>query len=79
MSQATFSIASSDYDMAMFEKIKSFIQGQNAEVFIRIKTKETAAEAKKRIDAAIEDVENQMNVVSFSAEEFEELSQKLRL
>ena len=79
MSQATFSIASSDFDMAMFEKIKSFIQGQNAEVFIRIKTKETAAEAKKRIDAAIEDVENQMNVVSFSAEEFEELSQKLRL
>ena len=79
MTQATFSIASSDFDMAMFEKIKSFIQGQNAEVFIRIKTKETAAEAKKRIDAAIEDVENQMNVVSFSAEEFEELSQKLRL
>ena len=78
MSQATFSIASSDFDMAMFEKIKTFMQGQNAEVFIRIKTKETTAEAKKRIDTAIEDVENQMNVVSFSAAEFEELSQKLR-
>ena len=78
MSQATFSIASSDFDMAMFEKIKTFIQGQNAEVFIRIKTKETATEAKKRIDTAIEDVENQVNTVSFSAAEFEELSQKLR-
>ena len=78
MSQATFSIASSDFDMAMFEKIKTFMQGQNAEIFIRIKTKETATEAKKRIDAAIEDVENQMNIVSFSAAEFEELSQKLR-
>ena len=78
MSQATFSIASSDFDMAMFEKIKTFIQGQNAEVFIRIKTKETATEAKKRIDTAIEDVENQVNTVSFSAAEFEELFQKLR-
>ena len=72
MAQATFSIASSDFDMAMFEKIKTFMQGQNAEVFIRIKTKETAAEAKKRIDTAIEDVENQVNTVSFSAAEFEE-------
>ena len=78
MTQATFSIASSDFDMAMFEKIKTFIQGQNAEVFIRIKTKETATEAKKRIDTAIEDVENQVNTVSFSAAEFEELFQKLR-
>jgi hypothetical protein len=78
MSQATFSIPAQDFDFAMFEKIKTFLQDQNAEVFIRIKTKETIQETKYRIDNAITDIEQGSNLVSFSMSEFEQLSKNLR-
>jgi hypothetical protein len=77
MSQATFSIPAADFDFAMFEKIKNFIQGQNADIYIRIKTKETQAETNARIDNAIEETEKGINTVSFSLEEFEALGKKL--
>jgi chaperonin GroEL (HSP60 family) len=77
MSQATFSIPATDFDFAMFEKIKNFIQGQNADIYIRIKTKETQEEANARIDNAIEETEKGINIVSFSLEEFNALGKKL--
>ncbi len=63
MSQATFSITAEDFDIKMFEKIKNYIQGQNAEIFIRIKTQESTLAANQRIESAIEDVENLRNIV----------------
>jgi chaperonin GroEL (HSP60 family) len=68
MSQATFSVSANDFDATMFEKIRAFIQGQNAEIFIRIKTKETPKETKQRIDTAIEEIEQGINTASFSME-----------
>ncbi len=76
--QSTFSIPAADFDATIFEKIKAFLQGQNADVFIRIKTKETQAESNQRIDNALEEVETGMNMVSFSTEEFEALTKSLR-
>ncbi len=76
--QSTFSIPAADFNTALFEKIKAFLHDQNAEVFIRIKTKETQKETNQRIDNAIEEIEKSENLVSFSAEEFDTLTKSLR-
>ncbi len=76
--QSTFSIPAADFNTALFEKIKAFLHEQNADVFIRIKTKETQKEANQRIDDAIEEIEKGENLVSFSVEEFDTLTKSLR-
>ena len=76
--QSTFSIPAADFNTALFEKIKAFLQEQNADVFIRIKTKETQKEMNLRINNAIEEIEKNENLVSFSAEEFDTLTKSLR-
>ncbi len=76
--QYTFSIPAADFNTALFEKIKAFLQEQNADVFIRIKTKETQKEMNLRIDNAIEEIEKSENLVSFSAKEFDTLTKSLR-
>jgi hypothetical protein len=62
--QSTFSIPAADFDTTIFEKIKAFLQGQNADVFIRIKTKETQAESNQRIDNALEELENGIIIIA---------------
>ncbi len=77
MSQATFHISAADFNEAIFDKIKNFIKGQNAEVVIKVKTLETPEQAKARIDQSIYEIENKANLVTFSFEEFVEFSNNI--
>ena len=70
----------------LINTIKKFLASDNnSEIVISISKpadknflkKETSAQAKARIDRAIEDVENKKNLVSFTAKEFETLASAL--
>ena len=62
MVQATFTISGSEFNADIIEKIKNFLNGgsHDFEVFIRVKSKESDAEMRQRIEKAMNDVENEI-------------------
>jgi low affinity Fe/Cu permease len=79
MVKATFTISGSDFNADIFEQIKAFIngKGQNFEVSINVKTKETREEMRERIEKSMEDVEKGINLIHFTGEEYEDLVKNL--
>ncbi len=77
MVQATFNISSNDFDQRLFDKIKSFIEGNDAEIQVRIKRKESRDEMRYRIEQAMEDTVKGENLISFTSEEYEVLVKNL--
>jgi hypothetical protein len=59
-------------------RIKAFLQGdEDAEITISIQTPKRHNDFYKKLDNAIQDVENEHNVVAFSMDEFMNFSDKL--
>jgi uncharacterized protein YbjQ (UPF0145 family) len=79
MVKATFTISGSDFNADIFEQIKAFIngRGQNFEVSINVKTKETREEMRERIEKSMEDVEQGINLIHFTGEEYGNLVKNL--
>jgi hypothetical protein len=63
MVQATFNISSCDFDQILFDKIKSFIEGKDAEIQVRIKSKESKEEMRLRIEKAMDETERGENLI----------------
>lgn len=77
MVQAVFNISSNDFDQQLFDKIKSFIEGNDSDIQVRIKHKESRAEMRKRIEQAMDETLKGENWVSFTGVEYEELVKNL--
>lgn len=79
MVQATFTVSDAEFNAELVERIKSIfaVKGQQFDVVIRVKRKETPQEAKERIGRSIENIENGEQLVTFSGEEFEALVAQL--
>jgi hypothetical protein len=79
MVQATFTVSCSEFNCDLVEKIKFLLkeQGQNFEIFIRVRAKESQEDMKKRIEEAALELEQGDNTVFFSPTEFETFAQKL--
>lgn len=79
MVKATFTISGSDFNADIFEQIKAFIngKGQNFEVSINLKTKETREEMRERIEKSMDDAEKGINQIHFTGEEYENLVKNL--
>jgi hypothetical protein len=77
MVQAVFNISSNDFDQQLFDKIKSFIQGNDSEIQVRIKRKETREEMRQRIEQAMDATIRGENLVSFTGDEYENLVKNL--
>ena len=79
MIQATFTISGSEFDNDIVEKIKNLLKdkGQNFEIFIRVKRKDSDEDMKLRIEAAAAELERNENTVFFSPTEFEAFTQNL--
>lgn len=79
MIQATFTISGSELTAELVEKIKSLYLNEKGdiEITISVKAKETPADAKLRIDRAIENIENRTNMVSFTPQEYDALTHSL--
>ena len=71
MIQATFTVSGSDFNADIFEQIKAFInsKGQDFEVLIKIKPKESPIEMRKRIENAMDDTEKGINLINFTGDE----------
>ncbi|MCC6280367.1 MAG: hypothetical protein IT262_07200 [Saprospiraceae bacterium] len=83
MVQATFTISAEDFNDEIFEKIKTYLKGQQAFVTISIQKepsaspkKETREEYFERLDKSIAELEHGEKMVSFTVEEFEEFVKK---
>lgn len=79
MVQATFTVSGNDFTPDVFEQIKQFINGsgQDVEIFIKVKTKESRELMRQRIEQSAAEMERGENVISFSGEEFENLLETL--
>jgi len=79
MVQATFTVSDTEFNAELVERIKSIfaVKGQQFDVVIRVKRKETPQEAKERIDQSIENIERGEQLVTFYGEEFEALAAQL--
>ncbi len=79
MTQATFSVSGTEFNSELIERIKILLNGniKDFEFQIRIKTKESSQEMRRRIDESIENIEHSTNLVDFSAEEYDELAKKI--
>ena len=77
MVQAVFNISSSDFDQQLFDKIKSFIEGRDSDIQVRIKHKESHAEMRKRIEQSMDETVRGENLISFTGVEYEELVKNL--
>ena len=79
MIQATFTVSGSDFNADVFEQIKAFInsKGQDFEVLIKIKPKESPNEMRKRIENAMDDTEKGINLINFTGDEYDNLVNQL--
>ena len=79
MVQATFTVSGSDFNADVFEQIKAFInsKGQDFEVFIKIKPKESPKEMRQRIENAMDDTEKGINLINFTGDQYDSLIKKL--
>ncbi len=79
MVQATFTVSGSDFNADVFEQIKAFInnKGQDFEVFIKIKPKESSTEMRKRIENAMDDTEKGINLINLTGDDYNSLINQL--
>jgi hypothetical protein len=79
MVQATFTVSDIEFNAELVERIKSVFaaKGEQFEVVIRVKRKETTQEAKERIDRSIENIEKGEPLVAFTPSEFKILVNQL--
>jgi hypothetical protein len=77
MVQAVFNISSNDFDQRLFDKIKSFIEGSDSDIQVRIKHKESREEMRKRIEQAMDETVRGENLISFTGAEYEDLVKNL--
>lgn len=77
MVQAVFNISSNDFDQALFNKIKSFIEGSDSDIQVRIKNKESREEMRKRIEQAMDETVRGEHLISFTGVEYEDLVKNL--
>jgi NAD+--asparagine ADP-ribosyltransferase len=77
--QATFTVAGTEFNTDFLEKIRSLFRGngQNYEIVVRVKEKETQEESNARIERRILEMERGENVVKFTGAEYEQLVQQL--
>jgi divalent metal cation (Fe/Co/Zn/Cd) transporter len=77
--QAIFTITGAELSPTLFEQIKSLFQGEahNFEVVIRVKSKETQEEGRKRLEQRMLEMERDENVVKFTGDEFDTLAKQL--
>jgi hypothetical protein len=77
MVQAVFNISSNDFDQQLFNKIKSFIEGSDSDIQVRIKHKESRQEMRQRIEEAMDETVRGENLISFTGDEYETLVKNL--
>lgn len=79
MVQATFTVSGSDFTAEVFEQIRTFVNGngQDFEVLIKVKTKESREQMRRRIEKAMDDTEKGVNLISFTSDEYDSLIKKL--
>jgi hypothetical protein len=77
--QATFTIAGTEFNADFLEKIRSLFRGngQNYEIVVRVKEKETQEASNARIERRILEMERGENVVKFTGDEFDALAKQL--
>ncbi len=85
MVQAIFTISAEDFDDEIFEKIKTYLKGQQAFVTISIQKEPTSSQKKEtreeyfaRLEKSKSDFENKKDLVSFTLQEFEDFVAKLK-
>lgn len=71
--EATFKIKESEFDYAFFKKLKALFRGQDLEIDVK-----TINLYPKQLNAAIEDVEHNRNLVEFTIEEYDNLVHNLK-
>lgn len=80
--QSTFKIPASEFNTDIFEKIRQIIVSlDNAEITINVrsskkKNKQSRDAYFEQLNNAIDNVENDRNLVSFTMEEFQKLAEK---
>jgi hypothetical protein len=73
----TFKISAAEFNEAVIEKIKMLFNGDDSEVVISVRSKkkgfpkETREEYFSRINRALDNLDNNKGIVSFTVEEFE--------
>lgn len=79
MTQTALNVTGVEFNSDLIERIKFLLNGNitEFEFQILIKSKESQQEMRRRIDESIENIERKANLVEFSPEEYEELTQKL--
>ena len=80
--QSTFKINASEFNTDIFEKIREIVVLlDNAEITINIRSSKKKEEQSReayfeQLNRAIENVENDRNLISFTMEEFQNYTQK---
>ena len=80
--QSTFKINASEFTSDIFEKIRDIVVLlDNAEITINIRSSKKKEEQSREVyfeqlNRAVENVENDRNLISFTMEEFQNLTQK---
>ena len=80
--QSTFKINASEFNTDIFEKIRDIVVLlDNAEITINIRSSKKKEEQSReayfeQLNRAIENVENDRNLISFTMEEFQNFTQK---
>lgn len=80
--QSTFKINASEFNTDIFEKIRDIVVLlDNAEITINIRSSKKKEEQSRetyfeQLNRAVENVENDRNLISFTMEEFQNLTQK---
>ena len=80
--QSTFKINASEFNTDIFEKIRDIVVLlDNAEITINIRSSKKKEEQSReayfeQLNRAIENVENDRNLISFTMEEFQNYTQK---
>jgi hypothetical protein len=80
--QSTFKIPASEFNTDIFEKIRQIIVSlDNAEIIINVrpskkKEKQSHEAYFEQLNKAVDNIENNRNLVSFSIEEFEKFSKQ---
>jgi hypothetical protein len=66
--QSTFTLSGTEFNSEFLEKIRSLFRGngQNYEIVVRVKEKETQAEINARIERRMLELERGENVVKFT-------------
>jgi NAD+--asparagine ADP-ribosyltransferase len=79
MIQSTFTLSGTEFNTDFLEKIRNLFRGngQNYEIVVRVKEKETQEEANTRIERRMLEMERGENIVPFTGVEFEQLVQQL--